>query len=364
MHIEQMLNCACFAIFTYAKFIYQHQLRRKESDYAISSINMYKVNILTSENALFSTVFGPYDMLLQAGVFWNLINKKQPTPLFEVDISSIDGKEICGMAGAKIIPHKKADRKDQYDIILIPSEGMNIDPANESFSKRVEYINEMHSKGAVIASICTGAFLIASTGLLNDKTATTHWAFEQIFKSYYPKVKIRTDLLIADNDQIITAGGVTADQDLCMHIISRFCGHEIAIQTARCTLIDRTSREQKPYRTFAVEKNHGDDQILKCQNYIDKNLIKDVSIEELSRIISTSDRTFIRRFKAATGHSLVNYIQQLKIEKSKYILERDNVSFDEISHDLGYENVSFFRRLFKKNVGITPKEYKRMFYKG
>lgn len=267
------------------------------------------------------------------------------------------------MAGAKITPHKKADKKDQYDIILIPSEGMNIDPLNDSFRKRVEYINEMHSKGAVIASICTGAFLIASTGLLNDKTATTHWAFEQLFKSHYPKIDVNTELLIADNDQIITAGGVTADQDLCMHIISRFCGHEIAIQTARCTLIDRTTRQQKPYRTFAVEKNHGDDNILNCQHYIDKNLNEDISVKRLSTLFSMSERTLIRRFKTATGHSLVNYIQQIKIEKSKYILERDNVSFDEISHDLGYENVSFFRRLFKRNVGITPKEYKRMFFK-
>jgi transcriptional regulator GlxA family with amidase domain len=324
---------------------------------------MYKVNILTSENALFSTVFGPYDMFLQAGVFWNAINEKALTPFFEVHISSIDGGDICGMAGAKITPHKKADKEDQYDIVLIPSEGMNVDPDSESFIKRVEYINLMHSKGAVIASICTGAFLIAATGLLNNKTATTHWAFEQLFKRYYPEIEIKTDLLIADNDQIITAGGVTADQDLSMHIISRFCGHEIALQTARCTLIDRTTREQKPYRTFAVEKNHGDDNILNCQNYIDKNLSGDISIQELSKILSMSERTLVRRFKAATGHSLVNYIQQLRIEKSKYILERNNISFDEIAHNVGYENVSFFRRLFKKNVGITPKEYKRMFFK-
>ncbi|GLR72988.1 GlxA family transcriptional regulator [Agaribacter marinus] len=174
---------------------------------------------------------------------------------------------------------------------------------------------------------------------------------------------INTELLIADNDQIITAGGVTADQDLSMHIISRFCGHEVAIQTARCTLIDRTTQQQKPYRTFAVNKNHGDDTILSCQNYIDKYLNKDLSIQTLSKQSSMSERTFVRRFKAATGHSLISYIQQLRIAKSKYILERSNTSFDEIAHDLGYENVSFFRRLFKKNVGITPKEYKRMFYK-
>ncbi len=324
---------------------------------------MYKVNILAHENALFSTIFGPYDMLIQAGVFWNALNKLEPNPYFDVNVSSVDGDEICGMAGARIRPHKSIDEADQYDIIIIPSEGMNINPNCESFLKRSEYVNRMHAKGAVIASICTGAFLVASTGLLDSKTATTHWALAQDFKSHYPDVDLNTDLLIADNDQVITAGGVSADQDLCMHLITRFCGHEIAIQTARCTLVNRTTRQQTQYKSFAVEKNHGFEDILECQNFIEKNLNQDMSLASIASALSIGQRTLSRRFKQATGHSLVNYIQQLRVERAKYILERENTSFDDIAHGLGYENVSFFRRLFKQFVGITPKEYKRAFYR-
>jgi transcriptional regulator GlxA family with amidase domain len=169
-------------------------------------------------------------------------------------------------------------------------------------------------------------------------------------------------LLIADNNKIITAGGVTADKDLCMHLISKFCGHEIALQTARCTLVNRTSREQTQYKTFSIIKNNKFKEIVDCQIYIENHLKENITVQSLAQVFSLSQRTLTRRFKQATTHSLVSYIQQLKVEKAKYILERENKSFDYIANELGYENISFFRRLFKKYVGITPKEYKQSFF--
>jgi len=220
----------------------------------------------------------------------------------------------------------------------------------------------MHDKGAVIASVCTGAFLVAATGLLHDKVATTHWAMAQEFTRLFPKVKLNTDLLIADNGEIITAAGVSADQDLSMHIIARFCGQEIALQTARCTLVDLSVRDQTQFKTFVVEKNHGDEEILKCQSYIEDHLSKEILVAQLAEKFAMVPRTLNRRFRHATSHSVISYVQQLKVEKAKYILERENISFDEVAHSLGYENVSFFRRLFKKNVGLSPKEYRRAFF--
>jgi len=324
---------------------------------------MFKVNILANENALFSTVFGPFDLLIQAGVFWNMVIGKEATPYFEVCISSIDGKEITGLCGAKIRPHCKIQNDDQYDLIIIPSEGMNIKPSSKSFQNRVDYLKKMHDKGAVIASICTGAFLVAATGLLNNKVATTHWAAAREFTQLFPEVKLNTDLLVADNHEIITAGGVSADQDLCMQLIARFCGHDVAIQTARCTLVDLSPREQTRFKTFVVEKSHRDQNILKCQTYIENHLGEEISIAKLSVKFSISQRTLNRRFKQATSHSVISYVQQLRVEKAKYILERKNIPFDELAHDLGYENVSFFRKLFKQHVGLTPKDYRRGFFR-
>lgn len=324
---------------------------------------MYNVNILVSENGILSTVFGPFDMLIQAGVFWNMLIDKKATPYFNVQIVSTDGKEIEGLGGAKIQPHNKIGHDDQFDLIIVPSEGMNIQPNNPSFIQRTEYIKAMHKKGAVIASICTGAFLVAATGLLDNKRATTHWALAKEFKSLFPKVELNTNLLIVDNHKIITSGGVNADMDLSMHIIANFCGQEVALQTARCTLVDLTLRQQTPYKTFITEKKHGDEDILKCQNYIEKHHCQEITLESLSEKFHLSKRTLSRRFKQATSFTVISYIQQFRVEKAKFTLERENISFDELSYSLGYENVSFFRRLFKQYVGITPSEYRRAFFR-
>jgi len=324
---------------------------------------MYKVNILASDQGLFSTVFGPFEMLIQAGVFWNALVGKPANPYFDVNITSVDGIEINGLNGSKIQPHRKINNSDQYDLIIVPSEGININPESTAFSQRVDYLKNMHNKGAVIASICTGAFLLASTGLLKNKVATTHWALEYEFKRLFPEVDLNTNLLIADNDKVITAGGVSADQDLSMHLISRYCGQEVALQTARCTLTNVSTREQSPFKSFIINKNHGDQQIVACQTYIEKHLNDNFSVSELSEKFSMVTRTLNRRFKQATGYTVVNYIQQLKVEKAKQILEREKVSFDEIAHRLGYENVSYCRRLFKQYVGLSPKEYRQAFYR-
>lgn len=322
---------------------------------------MYKVNIIANENALFSTIFGPFDMLLQAGVFWNAIMGKPAEPYFELTISSIDGLEIKGMAGAKIQPHCKFENHDHYDLVIVPSEGMGIDPLSESFIKRVAYIKHMHNKGAVIASVCSGAFLVAATGLLDNKSATTHWALAKQFQQYFPLVELDTDLLIAENSNIVTAAGVSADQDLSIHLITRFCGQDVALQSARCTLVDMSAKQQAPFKSFVLDKKHGDENVLVCQQYIENNLQQNLSIDLLAEHINIGKRTLNRRFKLATGESVIHYIQQLRVEKAKHILERERTSFDDIANSLGYENVSFFRRLFKQWVGVTPKEYRRLF---
>ncbi|MCP4596256.1 GlxA family transcriptional regulator [Neptuniibacter sp.] len=321
----------------------------------------FKVNILASENALFSTIFGPFDMLIQAGVFWNILVGQQPEPPFEVKITSIDGNRITGLAGAELTPHCSINDSEFYDLIIVPSEGMLINPDSPSFQQRVHYIKRMHEQGSLIASICTGAFLVAATGLLDHKTATTHWALAPQFEAAFPKVNLDTDLIIADNDSVITSGGVSADQDLTMALIENFCGQEVSLQTARCTLVDLSHRKQSTFKTFIANKVHGDQEILKCQSFIEENLNREVSTEEVCKKVALTPRTLNRRFKQATGKTLVTYIQLLRIEQAKQLLATGNASFDHIANSVGYENVSYFRRLFKKYVGLAPKEYRRSF---
>lgn len=322
---------------------------------------MIKTNILTSEETLLSTVFGPYDMLIQAGMFWNTLVGEPLTPKFEVSITNLSGQEICGLAGARIQPHRAIEANDDFDLIIIPSEGVNIQPDSDSFRQRAAYVKAMHEKGAVVASVCTGAFLLAATGLLDGKEATTHWALASQFNALYPNIKLNTDLLIADSGSVVTAGGISADQDLSMHLISRFCGQETALQTARCTLVNPNQRSQSPFKTFIVNTQHGDETILKCQQLIEEQLGSEITVSSLSDLLAMGTRTLNRRFKQATGHSVIHYIQMSRVERAKHILEREVRSFDSIANELGYDNVSFFRRLFKKQVGLSPKEYRRIF---
>lgn len=319
------------------------------------------VNILVSENALLSTVFGPFDMFIQAGVFWNIIHNQPITPHFEVCITGVSDKEISGINGSKIRPHRKISETDDFDIVIIPSEGMNIQLDSPSFQRRINYIKAMHEKGAIIASICTGAFLLAATGLLNGKIATTHWALEQQFRQFFPKVELDTNLLIAEQENLLTAGGVSADQDLCMRLIEKCFNKEVAMQTAKCTLVDMQNKKQSSFKSFVVNKTHGDKNILQCQDIIAKNIQRSIGSIELAEQVNLTTRTLNRRFKKATNYSVNNYIQALKVEKARQILETESTTFDQIAHYIGYENVSFFRRLFQKQVGISPKEYRALF---
>ena len=216
----------------------------------------------------------------------------------------------------------------------------------------------MTNKGSLVASACSGAFLLAEAGLLNDQTATTHWALSDQFQTMYPHVMLDTDLLIADNGNVITSGGVTADLDLTMHLIKRFCGEETALETSRCTLVDFTYADQREYKVFVANKGHGDEAILACQQYIEENRSKLLSVTELANRFGMSTRSFNRRFKAATGETALRYMQKIKLEEAKSIIEKENTSFEFVANQLGYENVSFLRRLFKSYTGLSPKEYR------
>jgi transcriptional regulator GlxA family with amidase domain len=179
---------------------------------------------------------------------------------------------------------------------------------------------------------------LAATGLLDGKTATTHWGVAKIFKESFPKVNLRTDLMVVDEGRIFCGGGMTADLNLSLYLINKYCGREVA------------------------EKNHNDSKILKAQEWIERNFTQNISIEILAKKVEMSTRNFNRRFKTATGETVVKYLQQVRIEAAKKELEDVKLSFDAISVHVGYENVSFFRRIFKQATGLSPAKYREKFF--
>jgi transcriptional regulator GlxA family with amidase domain len=323
---------------------------------------MKKVIILASEHCLFSSVGGPMDIFLQAGMLWNGIQGIEPSPYFEVKIATLDGLPVMATNKVSITPHCSIDEVGYADLILIPSQGFQFGIQDQDFFKKVEWLKKCYENGSDLASVCTGAFTLAATGLLDGKSATTHWGVAQAFKTAFPKIDLRTDLMVTDEGRLFCGGGMTADLNLTLYLINKYCGREVALQCSRCTLVDLDRLSQLPFNMFIPEKNHQDSQVLKIQKWIETNYNHSLSIEALAEKAGMSPRNFNRRFKAASGETVVKYLQQVRVEAAKKELEDGKLSFDKVSTRVGYENVSFFRRIFKQNTGLSPLAYRKKFF--
>jgi transcriptional regulator GlxA family with amidase domain len=322
---------------------------------------MKKVVILAAENSLLSTIASPMDMFLQAGVMWNITMGEKPAPLFDVKLVTSDGNPITALNRVPVAPSCSMHDIDDADLIVIPSQGFFFDPQSKDHAERVEWLKGWYEKGSDLASVCAGAFTLASTGLLDGKTATTHWGLTRQFKKSFPEVDLRTDLLVTDEGRLFCGGGISADLNLSLYLIQKYCGREVALQSSRCTLVDLDSISQAPFAVFSPEKNHSDSKILDAQVWIENNLQSKVDIDALAHDAGMGPRQFNRRFRAATGETVTRYMQLVRIEAAKVELVNTSISVEEISLRTGYENVSFFRRIFKKNTSLTPAEYRRRF---
>ena len=322
---------------------------------------MKKIVILALENCVLSTIAAPMDMFLQAGVMWNLTLGEIPKPLFEVKIVTSNGKAIRAINQVPVIPACSMLDIVEADLIIIPSQAFYFDPQNKEHPERVEWLKKWYEKGADIASICTGAFTLASTGLLDGRDATTHWAMAKQFKKSFPAVNLRIDLMVTDEGRLFCGGGITADLNLSLYLIKKYCGREIALQSARCTLVELDRITQLPFAVFNPEKNHNDNEILEIQEWMEENFKYNVNLEELAKNLGISLRQFNRRFKSATGESGIKYLQLIRVEAAKLDLVGTKTSFEEISQNVGYENVSFFRRIFKRDTGVAPGVYRQKF---
>ncbi|MFT7548358.1 MAG: transcriptional regulator GlxA family with amidase domain [Candidatus Azotimanducaceae bacterium] len=322
---------------------------------------MKKVAILAAENCVLSTIAAPMDMFLQAGVFWNVTMGEKPDPLFEVKIVTTDGKPITALNDVSITPAASMYDIEDADLVVIPSQGFFFDPTSKVHNQRVNWLVSQYENGTDLASVCAGAFTLASTGLLDGKEATTHWGMARKFKKSFPKVNLRTDLMVTAEEQLFCGGGITADLNLSLYLINKYCGREVALQSSRCTLVDLEKITQLPFSVFNPEKNHNDKEILDIQEWIEVNYSINLNLEALAEKVGLSLRQFNRRFKSATGETVIKYLQQVRVEIAKSDLIGTQNNFDEISLNAGYENVSFFRRIFKSSTGLSPAQYRNKF---
>ena len=286
---------------------------------------------------------------------------KRRAALFSLETASIDGKEVVCTGGLRLTPDKALEEVRKPQLIIVPGFMFNILGVLPSLSAMIQWLQVQHRRGSYIATMCTGAFVAAQAGLLDGRCATTHWVFSDQFSRRFPKVRLQTERTVTDDGLIMCSGGSTSGSDLLLHLIRKFASPQLAAECAKKLLVDVSARSQTPYSSTTFKKNHTDAEILKIQIWLEKRLASNILMEEAAEEFGFSMRNFIRRFKEATDQTPIQYLQNLRIEKAKLLLESTQQAFDQITLRVGYEDSNSFRRLFKERVGLSPSVYRKRF---
>ncbi len=322
---------------------------------------MPSVTILGFDNAFATAITGAVDVFSAAGSTWNRIQGEATDPRFQVRIASLDGGAIYCTNGLRLPTDESVDQVGHTDLLLIPTIGDHIQKTLDNCQPLLSWIRALHEQRVDIASNCTGAFLLAESGILNGKKATTHWGFANAFKRRYPEVLLEPERLITRDANIFCAGGGMAWLDLTIFLIERYCGHDLARATARSMVIDMSRSSQSAYGTVPAKHYHQDPEILMVQDWLGSHYQERIQLDNLARQFLMTPRTFKRRFSSATGESPISYLQSLRIEQAKRLLESTKHNLDFIIQSVGYEDISSFSRLFKRCTGMAPGAYRVKF---
>ena len=313
-----------------------------------------------------SALYGMLDVLLAAGNIWQtLVRTDSVDTLFRVRIISPTGKPFTCGNGIPVRPELSVKEDPETQIVILPELWLGPDEHLQGrYPELMDWIRHQHERGASIYSACSGAVMLAETGLLDQCDATSHWGYQDLFRKYYPNVRFRPEpnLAFADpSGRIVTAGGTTSWHDLAIHIISRHCSPGEALRIAKVYLLKWHGEGELPYETLVRNNPHADSVVRTCEKWLEEHYTEQGAIPRVVELANTPERTLKRRFKIATGSTLIDRVQDLRVEEAKHLLEASAMPVDDISVDVGYEDASFFRRLFKRRTSLTPSQYRRMF---
>lgn len=320
-----------------------------------------EVTVLLLDQMFSSTAIGPMEVFRHAGSLWNILTGARSAPSFHVTTASADGRPVRCDGGIQIRPSCALKDVGKTDLIFVPTTGLSVDDVVERNAPIVPWLQRRSSRGVDIASVCSGVGLVAAAGLLDSKRATTHWGLAECFSKKYPKVNWMPELMITEDRGFFCGGGVNASLDLSIYLVERFCGHEIAMQTAKALLIETPRGWQSGFAVVPLKTDHTDDSIASAQEWMHKNFAKTFPLDEPARRVGMSMRNFVRRFKEATGDSPLTYLQKLRIAAAKRMLEGGHRTMQEISEAVGYQDAVFFRALFQRHTGVSPSAYRERF---
>ena len=322
---------------------------------------MLDVTVVFLTAGFASTAIGPLEVFHSAGVLWNWLHGHPVEPRFRVRTASLDGRPVKSACSFSLTPEFAIGDIDRTDLVVLSASGWDEQQEILDEGTLARWLRAAHDSGAYVAGICSGVAYLAESGLLDGRRATTHWAVAEAMRQRYPKVIWQPEHFVTEDGKVLCSGGVYGAIDLSLYLVEKFCGHEIALQCARSLLVSLPRSCQASYAVVPLSRPHSDERIRQAEDFLQTNFARPVSAEALAGQVGMSPRTLIRRFKAATGRLPGEYLQMLRMHVAREMLERDRAPVQAVSARIGYEDVAFFRSLFKRHTGMTPAEYRSRF---
>ncbi len=332
----------------------------------MNSARRPRVALFAAPESSPAILFGLYDVLGSVGAVYPDMTTGEPgDALLDLRIVAAHAAPFRLFGNVLVEPHESIEDGEPFDVIIVCDLYTPTTTAPRGrFVREAAWLRTMHANGSLIASVCTGSLLVAEAGLLDGRRCAGHWAYGDLYAAEYPAVDFDVSailVLASEADGVITAGGVTAWQDLALHLIARLCGQEHAVRTAKVHLLAGHQDGQLPFAAMVRRTDPNDAAIARCQTWIEEHYATESPVASMAEQSGLLPRTFGRRFRAATGRRPIEYVHAVRIDEARKILESSSINVDEVGFSVGYDDPTFFRRLFKRTTGLTPAAYRRKF---
>lgn len=317
--------------------------------------------IVPAGETVLSSVIGAYKIFSKVNDFLKSVNQTNED-FFKIDLVGLSDQTSLYNGAFQINPTKTIDEVEKTDLVIITTITGDFGQEMKNNAAFIPWIKKQRiENNAEIASLCTGAFLLAETGLLNGKSCATHWAAHDIFRQMYPQINLLPESIISEDNGIYSSGGAYSFLNLLLHLVEKYAGRETAIWCSKLFEIDFGRHDQSQFVIFKGQKEHADEPVKKAQEFIEGNYHDKISVEVLAEMAAISRRNFVRRFKNATANTPLEYIQRVKIEAAKKSLEATTANITEVMYEVGYNDDKAFRNVFRKYTGLSPIEYRKKY---
>jgi len=321
---------------------------------------MKHISILVPNNAILGSLEGSRQVFSQVNNFFKM---KGLDPVFKVQLVGLAKETLVSGGLFTVNTDVLIDNVESTDLIIIPAIDGDLSLAIENNKDLLPWITKQYDGGAEVASLCLGAFILASTGLLNGKKCATHWLAESDFKRMFPEVQLVTEKIITDEHGLYSSGGAFSYLNLILYLIEKYVGREIAVLSAKVFAIELDRDSQLSFTVFEGQKSHGDDSVKQVQHFIETNYQAKITIDQLADMLAIGRRNLERRFKKATSNTIAEYIQRVKVEAAKISLESSRENVNEVMYKVGYTDNKAFRSTFKRLTGLSPIQYRSKYYR-